>query len=322
MEYPIVPWKDDSSKEDTVTYSFEGYALSKSATGVLKLDNYKVVSDMELYAIFKEKSVYNNVHHDYWNYDLVDNAYMDNNDPVTDFHIKKGYVITPKPEKKLRGKITIPAEYNGYPVYKIQNEAFSNDLDITHVFIEPDSKLRWIGTRAFNASHIRHFEFTDSLRIIDEEAFSQASKLEPDKTGSYFFGDNLYIMGMRAFSQALNFNGNSATIYLPPSLQAMGYYAISNLANSEPGSEILIGTPSEPSKLDLSRILGAASSANYKVINHTRASNHFTITFYSKLYNSASDQVYLAAHDVSYSVEQMLGIESSGITSVTVVKGG
>ena len=323
--YPAVPWKDDSKLADDITYSFEGYALSKSATGVLNLDNYPVTSNMELYAIFKEKSVYNNIHYDYWNYDYIDsNAYTMTSfgDPNTAFHLEKGIAISPKPGRELKGKITIPAEYNGYPIYKIQNEAFKGDISITHVFFEGGSKLRVIGERAFENSHIKYFQFTDSLRYISQYAFSQAERLQPDKTNSYLFGENLFIIANHAFSQALNFNGNSVIFYLPSSLQHMGFYALSNFASPMAGSEIIIGSPQDLSNLDLSKIVGATSANNYRVINDSRKEGYYEVTFYSKIYDDAANSVFLPDYEVSYTVGQILGNDSKGIKSVTVKKGG
>lgn len=325
QHYPTIPWKDDSSLAEDVTYSFEGYALSKTATGVLNLENYPVTSNMELYAIFKEKSVYNNVHYDYWNYDYIDkDAYTMTSfgDPNTAFHLDKGIAISPKPGRELKGKITIPTEYNGYPIYKIQDDAFKGNIDITHVFFETGTKLRVIGARAFANSHIKYFQFTDSLRYIQASAFNQAERLQPDKTNSFIFGDNLFIMADLAFSQALNFNGNSVTFYLPSTLQHMGFYALSNFASPVAGSEFIIGSPQELSNLDLSEIIGATSATTYRVINDSRKEGYYEVTFYSKIYDDASTSVYLPDYDVNYTVGQILGNDSKGIKSVTVKKGG
>jgi hypothetical protein len=176
--YPDIPWKDDSALDTYLTYSFEGYALSKTATGGIRAENYPVTSNMELYAIFKQVSVYDNIHEDYWLYDLIENdAYGMRHDNVTDYHINKGYVITPNPKKALKGKVTIPLTYNNLPIFQIANNAFENDIFVTHVFLGANSKIRVIGQKAFLNSKIKFFEFTDGLRRIEERAFMQASQL-------------------------------------------------------------------------------------------------------------------------------------------------
>jgi hypothetical protein len=102
--YPTIPWKDDSKLSLMSTYSFEGYAFSKTASSALKLENYKVTSDITLFAIFKETSVYNNVHENYWNYDVVNmaypadnNIYEQRNTVPNKFVIETGVSIIPNP---------------------------------------------------------------------------------------------------------------------------------------------------------------------------------------------------------------------------------
>ena len=318
---PVVPYKDDSKLNTYSTYSFEGYALSKSAASGIKLDNYPLTSDMTLYAIFKEVSVYNNVHEDYWDYDLVSSkAYSSTLDNVVEYQIDAGYVIKPNSKKELRGKVTIPATYNGLPVYKINNSAFENNDKITHVFFESGSKIRVVGANAFKNSHIKFFEFTNQLRRIESYAFGSARELLPDVMNNYNFGENLYYLGEYAFNQALNFGGNAVTFLLPSTLKTMGYYALSNFYYPTVNSTIIIGQSSSPSDLDLSAIPGSTTKTNYRriSINNPR-STISEVLFYSKIYRSADDIVNMPSTGASWSVGNILGNDSGGIENVEVI---
>lgn len=318
--YPDIPWKDDSLLDTYLTYSFEGYALSKTATSGLKVENYPVTSDMELYAIFKQMSVYENVHDDYWLYELTSsNAYTILKDDNPNYHIEKGYIVTPNPKKNLRGKITIPATYNDLPVYQISSSSFENNISVTHVFLGTGSKLRVIGSRAFMNSRIKFFEFTDELRRIEERAFMQASLLEPDATSSYIFGNNLYYMGGYAFNQALNFKGSAVTFVIPATLKTMGYYALSNFSHPAVNSSMTIGRPGEGSILDLSTIPGGSSSTDYRRISDATTSLFPSIQFYSKIYYNVDEEVTLANFQSKWTVGQMLGNDSGGIGIVEVI---
>ena len=102
----------------------------------------------------------------------------------------------------------------------------------------------------------------------------------------------------------------------------MGFYALSNFASPMAGSEIIIGSPQDLSNLDLSKIVGATSANNYRVINDSRKEGYYEVTFYSKIYDDAANAVFLPDYEVSYTVGQILGNDSKGIKSVTVKKGG
>ncbi|WP_291627954.1 hypothetical protein [Clostridium sp.] len=67
-----------------------------------------------------------------------------------------GYCITPK--LSLKGKITLPAIYNGLPVIKVASNFASESSvipqGITHIFCEKGSKIREIKTGAFDGNSI------------------------------------------------------------------------------------------------------------------------------------------------------------------------
>jgi hypothetical protein len=61
-----VSWKDDSRLSLTSTYGFEYYSESTTNPKAVDLSKYEVRNNNSLYAIFKEKSVYDNVNLTYF----------------------------------------------------------------------------------------------------------------------------------------------------------------------------------------------------------------------------------------------------------------
>jgi hypothetical protein len=217
-----IPYKNDSLLDFNQTYGFVGYNTSEGATaGIEFTSNDKVTGPQTYYAIFNEVSVYDNIHLEYFTY--TDSHYTD---PVDDhFDIEEGYAI--KPISGLKGKITIPAEYNDLPICQIAANAFLGNSDITHIFFAKNNKVRILDEYAFaQCSALKYFEFTDALRIIDNHVFYNGAPLAP-LDNCYNFGKNLYSLGTFAFNQSLYFT-KPVTIILPHTLERLGSYALSN----------------------------------------------------------------------------------------------
>ena len=224
--YPNVLYKDDSLLSTKQTYGFEGYGLSKTASSAIDMSKYEITSNLELYAIFKEQSVYENIHEDYFIY--VEGSYTDPVDSA--FNIEDGYKITGIAKGGIMGKITIPYKHNGKPVYAINNSAFANNELITHVFIgrediadQNTTYLREIGKNAFTScTKLKYFDFASSIRIIRQEAFKLTKQLGPTTTrnnadgtiyAEYYFGGNIYRIEKQAFNQALLYENGTNFIF-------------------------------------------------------------------------------------------------------------
>jgi hypothetical protein len=71
-----IPFRDDRDLEDNLTYSHMGYNIQENASeGIEFGDNDIVTGPKVYYAIFKEISVYENLHEDYFTY--TDSYYID-----------------------------------------------------------------------------------------------------------------------------------------------------------------------------------------------------------------------------------------------------
>ena len=142
--------------------------------------------DTTYYAIFKEASVYDNIHEEYFTYTKeAYNEYDQENDPS--FYVEDGYVATLKSDLNLRGKITIPATHIdpdtgvAKPVWAVQGfNPYGDDqanTSITHVFVgrekaddETSTNLRVVKGGTFRScTALKYFDFpSTSLRQIED----------------------------------------------------------------------------------------------------------------------------------------------------------
>jgi hypothetical protein len=116
-------YKNDSGLALTQTYTLEGFSLEENSSILVSLSDYKVLNDVKLYTVFKEISVYDNIHENWFTYA---------NDEVSGVTGKR---IARKSGVNLKGKITLPATYNGSPVIGTSEDGFKDCTDITHIFI-------------------------------------------------------------------------------------------------------------------------------------------------------------------------------------------
>ena len=163
-----LPWKDDSGLAPAETWEFIGYARTPNASeteviaskeGDATKLNMLSNSDLTLYAVFGSNpvSVYNNIHPEYFsgstfNYDGIPSVNL-------------SLVVKPK------GKITIPATFNGLPVVDV-NSSFNGDTgngeNITHIFFEKNeagmANIKRIREKAFYKCYkLCYAEFPEGL---------------------------------------------------------------------------------------------------------------------------------------------------------------
>jgi hypothetical protein len=130
-----------------------------------------------------------------------------------------GYEISLKPKYKydLKGKITLPATYNGQPVVKIGMFGFNvsknsdgtfvedttKDIGITHVFFKDDETLSYaeVGSNAFNGygtnggkMKLKYIDLPASIRKIGDSAFAGCMELE-----TVPLNDSIISIGLGAF---------------------------------------------------------------------------------------------------------------------------
>ena len=195
-----IPWKDDSALAIEETYKFLGFARSANSSTIIDLNTYVITEDTSFYAVFDENpvSVFENVNPDYFSVSLFypnvttynDGGYGGND---TRYNITDGVILSLA--KEVTGKLTVPAFFNGKPVFGIDASFGANSLKkaaesvmgisltdckgdkLTHVFFEKvegdiPTNIRVIKEKAFYLTNtIVYVEFPQGLRAIESKAF-------------------------------------------------------------------------------------------------------------------------------------------------------
>lgn len=262
-----IPWKDDSALDVDKTYKFIGYNTDKNEDEAIDLENYPIYHDFladkesALYAIFDPNpiSVYENIHPEYFvasNYNYIDS--------LDSTYSLNGVMLRLK--KQVKGKLTIPAMFNGKPVVAIGSDGKNGAVgepgfkanqfggELTHVFFEGASSMKNIrelnGYCFYLCEKLVYCEFPEGLRNIDTNVFYGAKSLTSTAiTGS------IYRIGSLAFANA--FYGPSGIILdIGSKVASIGSNAFANTrATQALITKIVIGSPEEKSALNSSEVL-------------------------------------------------------------------
>lgn len=282
LQPSIIPHMDESNLSITMKYAFLGYSENINSEQLVDFSSRTSNRDMTFYAVFEEKSVYEDVaKEEYFTYELINGGYTDNinSKPIDANYNVSGPVcyIKPKANIKLSGKITLPAKItitiDGSPtevtVAGIAGQAFQDNADITHIFFEPFdstennafaySKYRYIGDYAFSgASNLVYIDFTNTgkgLRAFGRDTFAYCSKLT-----SYQLPPHLIDLGGKAFLYA--FDGqNDMTIIVNSELRRLGSSAFANVYLGQ-RCALEIGSQDNPSQIDLTFTSSAGTSGD------------------------------------------------------------
>lgn len=134
-----------------------------------------------------------------------------------------GVVLRLREGVNVAGKITLPTEYKGYPVYGISR--FANQPELTHVFWKGDPHLiaTWTGSSSnssyaafYNDVALEYFEMPSTLEFIDKSSFS-TTKVDPVTSGLAEL-TKLKFIGPTAFSN----NSGVTTLTIPGSVTEIG----------------------------------------------------------------------------------------------------
>ena len=253
-EPDIIPHLDESALPLTSCYSFVGYSKNKDSNpkDVIDITKLKSNGDMTFYAIFEEGSVYDNVHPEYFIFSPA--AYSEEYDEIYggdtayDIYDPDGATVAYSViiNKILTGKVTIPATYNGKPVIEVLPNAGVDYTNITHIFFEKGTQVRRIGSNAFNGcNNLKYFEFTDTLREIQQKAFFNCA-LDVNLVD---LNKNIYKVGYQSFNNA--FSGTTDTLLIGGSLVRFATQCFYNL-NKATIQNIQVGTSDKPSQINLS----------------------------------------------------------------------
>ena len=171
---------------------------------VINLSNYKADRNYTFYPVYVKENVYDKA---------TDEKYFLSSGPIgkaTGGNIE-GYTLIANPAYKLRGKVTIPATYKGYPVVAIgANNDYLNEA--SGIFFMENPNLTEIKQNAFISSSanqelikLKGVYLPESITHIGNSAFENLKGLEHlsdryVKTGEIgYLNDNLVVLGSRAF---------------------------------------------------------------------------------------------------------------------------
>lgn len=314
-----IPYRDASDLSLYEAYDFNGYSLTPGgeATAVEKMLS---ISDRSFYAAFKKVSDIRKIIHPEYFVEAAGYSYSRDSQFMEDTSIPyEEYDRVPQPAIPnltaseccqlklkdglvLRGKITIPTEFNGKPVVSINfgrttadGKMTSCGQEITHVFMQDSTKSKLYEVAAgcfYDCSTLKYFDFT-SVRYIETGAFYKCS-LNPDL---FKLGENTYYVGQDGFNQGILFD-SITTLYLPSNLRYVLNLGFTNFKGSIDGNTLQIGTKAKPSKLVI-------DYGGVQITNRFGQNGKLFTTFkiYSEKYKSM-DQKVGTYNGVSYSFYQ------------------
>jgi len=171
MKGSVIPYKNDFDLSLTQTYIFNGFSQNISDTTEVTVAPPALVNrDLNLYATFKQGSVYNNVLRDSKYYTV--HTFSDNGKNYTALN------LTPL-AYKLEGKITLPKEVDGKIInyFNESSDSAGSSINnrpskITHIFWEEGSSLNTVGIYACAYwDNLRYFEIPNPNTTILGRAF-------------------------------------------------------------------------------------------------------------------------------------------------------
>lgn len=334
-EIPYKEYNGDNLKSD---YNFVGYSLIQGSVNTVP-DSYTVQNAQSFYAVFEfVTDISTIVHPEWFEYVLTpytwDKSYSENNIiPKEDEYLQyldgtSSYMVYPK--VSLRGKVTIPASYNGKPVVALGDFSKLVPQNISHIFFEKGSKVYEIKSSAFaNMTSLRHIDFSqNTVRYIGAQAFQGCenidASLQADGTSKFTLSNKLFCIRTGAFQNALRSN-TVTEIVIPSSVVEIGRTGFAYNYIQE-GSTLRIGNESMLSTLDLVRDVFSTSGVQKFVQND--GYHYGNIYFFSERYSSA-DSIISSANENIFVRDAFFGDQEDGAaaypnTTLTVTnkKGG
>jgi hypothetical protein len=152
------PWKDDSALDSdpnygpSFTYKILGYSASATSTKLVDFSKIIITEDTKFYTVWDENpvSVYDNIHPEYFTIVEDNRKYTERDYP--EYNIENGVLLGLRAE--VKGKITIPATFEGKPVIAI-DPSFGAALNNDTLFTTIKSTANWSGDRyGKNITHV------------------------------------------------------------------------------------------------------------------------------------------------------------------------
>ena len=333
-----VPYKEYAGSELKAAYNFAGYALLRDSTTKVS-DEYIITNDQSFFAIFEYVSdISKVVHYEDW-FTFTPYAYTKDKD-YSDINVipqeekylqyldnKKSYMVTPKVQ--LRGKITIPAKYNGKPVVAVGGFGAKGEGDskfnheVTHVFCEEGSQLYEIRGSAFRfLTSLKYFDFSqNTVRFIDNYAFqgceSIDASLNSQNVSQFQLSTELFYIGELGLTAALRSSG-ATEIYIPSKVVLIGANGFSYQVIGE-GSTLRVGSETVASQLLLLDPTVSASLNQVSKFVQNGGHHYKNIYFFSARYESTEDIIIgdLTVQNIFFGGEQP---ENYPNTTITIKK--
>lgn len=231
VEPEIIPWKKDSDLDLTQTYSFEGWTNNPSTEKIVDISKQIVRADTKFYPVFKQVSVYDNIHPEYFSTENQNNG------------IKLSLI------KEIRGKLTIPATINNIPVITLtQSFGASGTVsgatsytgggkgdNLTHIFFEKTNcQVQTFESYTFvGLANLQYIEIPNSLQQINAHCFRHCTQLQ---IANNSLGNSLRSIGYQAFlgafkegSLTTNVPGEKIILYVPSTIEDIDTGAFQNL---------------------------------------------------------------------------------------------
>lgn len=289
----VAPWKDDSVLDHdenygpAYTWNLLGYSRNPNAVTPMDLKNYEITEDLELYAVWDDEpiSVYQNIHPEY--FQEIGKATYAEYGGDTKWNIE-GIQLGLK--AKVKGKITVPAYFNGKPVVKLHpsfgapffdpdtpHDELDRNIDygdsyygkgyggeLTHIFLEKTpndlTNVRVIPSVCFfQTLNLQYFEFANGIREIQDYAFLfndlNFGEHLPSLTSSSI-GGSIAKIGAGAFRRA--FAPTVTSIEIGSNVTNIDKNGFGALGGHSNITNISIGEMDKPSQLVLS------SNSNYQ----------------------------------------------------------
>lgn len=212
-----IPYRSDEGLEREMTNAFIGYGLTETSSTPIN-ENTQIKANLTLYAMFVEKSVYDNV---------LDNKYLQ----FFKIQGSNTYRIGLRGDIKLTGKITLPITYDNTAITMISENGFSNQNTLTHIFWErkagKTNEVNRIGPRAFQDDiKLVYFEMPEGVTQIPDNCFQNDNMLLTDSSQEEIinFFKNITSIGNGACNRLgyNNRNGLNYILYLPETLTSIG----------------------------------------------------------------------------------------------------
>ena len=225
---------EESALELTERLAFKGWTNLQENAGIvgseivnnvlIDVTSYKADRNYYFYAVFVKENVFT---------EPTDNKYFNFE------KINSGIEISANPQYQLRGKITLPIQYEGEFITSVGD--FTSAVSASHIFFMPNGQYVSVKENAFNEQNksinLRGVYLPNTIKILNQSAFHGIYTLEHISENYIHSQENtlpnsLETIGSYALSARTTQSGRLKLAKLPSSLKTIG---ASGFYNAGPG---------------------------------------------------------------------------------------